>query len=126
MTDDIDDRLSKRFGSGQSSEGDEGQNDSVNENSENGEEGSPRRRPLNVKRDWNARSFYLPDGLVSELSTAFKRLDLELAESGSEMTLKKTRHYYPLVVELGLERIEEMDRDELQDRIQRREDDRAP
>lgn len=131
MTNDIDDRLSRRFGGEESNKNDgddrndsrsmneqnevRDQNDSSNENDKNDS------RPLNVKRDWNARSFYLPDALDGDLSTAFKRLDLELAEAGSEMTLKKTRHYYPLIVELGLECMERIEQEELQERIERRE-----
>lgn len=88
-------------------------------------EGEPRRsnRPLNVKRDWSGRSFYFPDRLVDELSISFKRLSLQLAESETDLSLKKTRHYYPLVVELGLERLRELNEREIRERIERRERD---
>jgi hypothetical protein len=72
----------------------------------------------NVKEDWNVRSFYLDDDLDDRLSTAVKRLDLELSESDSEIDLKKTRHVYPLLVEVGLERLEEMDVTEVTERLE--------
>lgn len=66
----------------------------------------------NVKKDWNATTVYLPDDLDGRLSTTYKRTDLEVSE-GSELSLKKTRHYYPLVVALGLERLESMEVNEV-------------
>ena len=125
MADDIDERLSRRFGGDreEKSDGDDEneqhEDRSMNDNNEMVEEADG--RPLNVKRDWNARSFYLPDGLDRELSTAYKRLDLGLAEENAGLTLKKTRHYYPLVVELGLERMERMEQQELKERMEQRE-----
>lgn len=125
MPDDIDERLSRRFGGEQDDESsdtdgvNENDNRSMNEyNDVNDGDGG---KPLNVKRDWNARSFYLPNSLDRELSTAYKRLDLGLAEDNADLTLKKTRHYYPLVVELGLERMERIEREELKERIEKRE-----
>lgn len=114
MTDDIDDRLSRRFGN-EEDDTDEDRDESDEKSSDT--ESSA----LNVKRDWHARSFYLPDGLNTELSTAFKRLDLKLAEAGTDISLKKTRHYYPLIVELGLEKLERLEQENLQERIERRE-----
>jgi len=72
----------------------------------------------NVKEEWNVRSFYLSDDLDSRVSTAFKRLDLDLSEADSDIDLKKTRHYYPLLVELGLDRLEEMDVTEVTERLE--------
>ena len=125
MADDIDERLSRRFGgdreekSGGDDENAQNEDRSMNDSNEMPEDVD--RNPLNVKRDWNARSFYLPDGLDRALSTAYKRLDLGLTEDNAGLTLKKTRHYYPLVVELGLERMERMEQEELMERIEQRE-----
>ena len=74
------------------------------------------KKAKNVKKEWKALSVYLPDELESDLSRTYKRLDWEL-EADRELSIKKTRHYYPLVVELGLERIEEMESSEIEDRI---------
>lgn len=70
----------------------------------------------NVKEDWNATTIYLPDKLDREFSTAYKRADLELSEV-SDRSLKKTRHYYPLIVALGLERLESMDSNEVMEEL---------
>lgn len=71
----------------------------------------------NVKKEWTARSVYLPDELERDLSQTYKRLDWQL-EADEGLSIKKTRHYYPLVVRLGLERIEEMESKELKERIE--------
>lgn len=73
----------------------------------------------NVKEEWKALSVYLPDELEADLSRTYKRLDWEL-EADEAISIKKTRHYYPLVVELGLERIDELESDEIKDRIESR------
>lgn len=70
----------------------------------------------NVKKEWKALSVYLPDELESDLSKTYKRLDWEL-EADRDVSIKKTRHYYPLVVKLGLERLEELESNEIEDRI---------
>lgn len=70
----------------------------------------------NVKKDWNATTIYLPDKLDREFSTAYKRADLEVSEV-SDRSLKKTRHYYPLIVTLGLEKLESMDSNEVMEEL---------
>ena len=72
----------------------------------------------NIKKEWNVRSFYLSDDLDDRLTTAFKRLDLDISESESEIDLKKTRHFYPLLVELGLDALEGMDVTEVTERLE--------
>jgi Skp family chaperone for outer membrane proteins len=148
VDDELDDRLSRRFESSRNDEDDrseESQNDMSSpsaqneqtsqkdeddmssssaekdgneETSKNDEDEQTSQDGGNVKEDWNVRSFYLEDDLDERLSTAVKRLDLELSESDSEIDLKKTRHVYPLLVELGLERLEEMDVTEVTERLE--------
>jgi hypothetical protein len=43
---------------------------------------------------------------------------LELSETDAEINLKKTRHFYPLIVELGLEQLESMERTEVMDKLE--------
>jgi len=121
MSDEIDDRLSRRFDDDQDDE-----NETISEKSQNdmnsSQSGAERKsqasqRAQNIKKEWNVRSFYLDDGLDSNLTTAFKRLDLSLSEADAEVNLKKTRHFYPLIVELGLERLAEMDVTEVTERL---------
>lgn len=120
MSDEIDDRLSRRFDSDDEDdvEGDTSQADMRSGSSQNV---SGEQKAQNVKKEWNVRSFYLDDDLDDELTTAFKRLDLELSEADADIDLKKTRHYYPLIVELGLEQMEGMDVEELTERLERTE-----
>jgi len=120
--DELDDRLSRRF---EGSQGDE--NESQDETSETNMSSTPSQkerkaqtsqRAKNIKEEWNVRSFYLSDDLDARLSTAFKRLDLDISETDADIDLKKTRHFYPLLVELGLERLEEMDVTEVTERLE--------
>ena len=130
MSDDIDDRLSKRFESSKTA--DEQQDDSTessesnqnsqksqtNNNSQKNKKSQKAQKAQNVKKEWNVRSIYLDDDLDRQLLTAFKRLDLELSEAETDINLKKTRHFYPLLVELGLERLESMDITEVTERLE--------
>lgn len=75
------------------------------------------RKAQNVKKAWNAITVYLPDEIEREYSKAYKRLDLELMDE-SDLTLKKTRHYNPLIIELGVERLEQMERNEIKERME--------
>lgn len=116
--DELDERLSRRFG--QDEEGEEttsadSENDMISTTSQTSQ------KAQNIKKEWNVRSFYLDDSLDADLSTAFKRLDLDFSEASSDLDLKKTRHFYPLVVQLGLERLEGMEVTEVTERLERLE-----
>jgi hypothetical protein len=126
--DDVDDRLSKRFDgpdADTSQNAQNAQNDTASQNAQNdmssstSQNESAAQKVKNIKKEWNVRSFYLNDELNDELVTAFKRLDLELDEADVDLSLKKTRHFYPLVVELGLERMEGMDVSEITERLEK-------
>lgn len=121
MSDEIDDRLSRRFDDDQDDENettlDESQNNMTSVQSGGERKSQTSQKAQNIKKEWNVRSFYLDDGLDSDLTTAFKRLDLSLSEADAEVNLKKTRHFYPLIVELGLERLEGMDVTEVTERL---------
>jgi hypothetical protein len=81
--------------------------------------GTDRRgRTTNVKSAWTNHSVYLDDELAGELRTQFKKLDWQLSER-YDLDIQKTRHYYPLVVALGLECLEELDDEEIRARIDR-------
>jgi len=117
--DDLDDRLSRRFETAQNGESEETSETSQPAmSSSTSKKEKKAQKARNVKKEWNVRSFYLSDDLDSRLSTAFKRLDLDLSEADTEIDLKKTRHFYPLLVELGLERLEQMDVTEVTERLE--------
>lgn len=118
MSDDIDDRLSKRFGDETDSDEPQPEETTMSGSSQNDSTEQSSQNAQNVKKEWNVRSFYLDDELNSELTTAFKRLDLGLSEADIDLNLKKTRHFYPLIVELGLEQLESMDTTEVTERLE--------
>ncbi|MFB6201127.1 MAG: hypothetical protein ABEI98_03865 [Halorhabdus sp.] len=118
---DLDERMSRRFGDTETTDDDDSETDMSSTTSETAQKDSNAQnegKTVNVKKEWNVRSFYLSDDLDSELTTAFKRLDLELSEANAGVDLKKTRHFYPLLVELGLERLEKMDVTEVTERLE--------
>lgn len=125
MTNDIDDRLSRRFGDEKNEENEEtsvnsenAQNSSQSKTDMNAQNDMTSQKAQNIKKEWNVRSFYLNDDLDRSLTTAFKRLDLDISETGSDLNLRKTRHFYPLVVELGLEQLESMEVTEVMERME--------
>lgn len=116
--DEVTDRVASRFDSDddgeedrQPSEADQPTEKTTDKNAMNTQ------RAKNVKKAWNTKSIYLPDDLDSQLSKAYKRLDLELDDEIDQ--LKKTRHFYPLVINAGLERLEEMERNEVLESMER-------
>ena len=119
---DLDDRLSRRFDDDSPEDTDnsesESDSDHASSKSQSSRNAQKSQKPQNVKKEWNVRSIYLDDTLESELTTLFKRLDLELSEAETDLELQKTRHFYPLIVELGLERLEEMDVTEITDQLE--------
>ena len=117
MTDDeLTERMSRRFESEETS--DESQTDMSSSQSTTDEKSQTAQKAQNIKKEWNVRSFYLDDDLDSDLMTAFKRLDLDFSEADTEVDLKKTRHFYPLIVELGLERLESMEVTEVTEQLE--------
>lgn len=120
MTDDLNDRLMDRFEDDSEGQSEENEDEAKTEMTSSTSQTSQKAK--NIKKEWNVRSFYLDDELDSELTTAFKRLDLELEESDVDVNLKKTRHFYPLVVELGLERLESMESTEITEQLERQDD----
>jgi hypothetical protein len=116
VEDELTDRMSRRFGEQDDDTDDssmsstESQNDTTEQTSQ---------KAQNIKKEWNVRSFYLDDELNDELTTSFKRLDFELSDADADVDLKKTRHFYPLIVRLGLERLEEMDITEVTEELER-------
>jgi len=124
MPDDLDDRLSARFDDedgGDSGDSQQSQTDMSSAKSESDKKAQSSQKAQNIKKEWNVRSIYLDDDLDDNLATAFKRLDLELSESDADVNLQKTRHFYPLLVELGLERLERMDITEVTELIEEKD-----
>jgi len=72
----------------------------------------------NVKHrgDWGPVQIYLPEELENEMEIAFDKTNVELRRAGED-SLEKLMHWYPLVVQQGINAIGEMDVDEIQEHI---------
>ncbi|WP_435078794.1 hypothetical protein [Halococcus sp. AFM35] len=115
-TNEVQNRVAQRFDSDtsseQSSSTERGEAVSGDSESASSRDIQKAQKAKNVKKAWNATSIYLPDDLDTKLSTAYKRADLQLSED-ADISFKKTRHYYPVVIALGLERMENMESKEI-------------
>ena len=68
----------------------------------------------NVKKEWKALNVYLPeDTLFTRVNKQFDRLNYEC-----DWNIKKNRHYYPLLIAYGIERIEEMEGGEVKELLE--------
>jgi hypothetical protein len=68
----------------------------------------------NVKQAWKGLTVYLPDEVDSEVDDEWSRLNYV-----ADGDYKKDRHFKPFLVRLGLERMAEMEGEELDERIER-------
>jgi hypothetical protein len=79
-----------------------------------------------VKDAWNGMTVYLPDHLREGLDDEYRRIDYELGGEVDGDTLKKDRHFKPLLIALGMERMAGMGGDELVESIERMEREELP
>lgn len=69
-----------------------------------------------VKAEQVGTYMYLPEPLVEELAYQFKLVSAEYERKlGGEF--EKNRHWYPLVISLGLEQAEDLDPEEIADHL---------
>lgn len=103
---DVADRMSRRFESDERDDRSErsqsGQSDERDDRSETSQ------NVQNVKKEWDGWYLYLPDELGELLDAEFDRL---VYECGLELDWKpkKNRHYYPVVIDVGIRAVAEMD-----------------
>ena len=72
----------------------------------------------NIKKSqWQNHSFYLPPELANSLGRGYKQLDLDL-DREYELSIQKTRHYYPLITLLGLEKLNALDAKEVKEKLE--------
>ena len=70
----------------------------------------------NVKKDQVGTYMYLPENQHQELSRQFNLLKAEYEYVYNE-EFEKNRHFYPLVIEYGLESLESLDASEIQEKL---------
>lgn len=92
----------------------EGEENAGNESNEKSEERSESAWNVGkVKTAWNGNTVYLPDELDSRLDDEYNRLKYVC-----DFKILKDRHYKPLVVVYGLERIERMEEHEVREALE--------
>ncbi|EMA55997.1 hypothetical protein [Halococcus thailandensis] len=90
-------------------------NETAETNSLNGTN-ETRKTKTNIKEEWNGRTIYVPDEILDELEDTYLESQLKLRKAGQD-EFKKNRHFYPLVVQFGLEALSDADDDEIQTRL---------
>ena len=75
-----------------------------------------RKRETNIKNEWNGRTIYIPDSILDELEDTYLESQLKVRKAGQDK-FKKNRHFYPLLVQFGLEALSDADADEIQTRL---------
>ncbi|MUV58724.1 hypothetical protein [Halogeometricum sp. CBA1124] len=70
----------------------------------------------NIKDEWNGRTIYIPDDVLDEMEDTYLESQLKLRKAGQD-EFKKNRHFYPLLVQFGVEALSEADAGEIQDRL---------
>ena len=70
----------------------------------------------NIKDEWNGRTIYIPDDVLDEMEDTYLESQLKLRKAGQD-EFKKNRHFYPILVQFGVEALSEADADEIQARL---------
>ena len=70
----------------------------------------------NIKDEWNGRTIYIPDDVLNEMEDTYLESQLKLRKAGQD-EFKKNRHFYPLLVQFGIEALSEADSEEIQARL---------
>ena len=61
-----------------------------------------------IKDKWSARTYYMPDEITERLDREHDRLQYEVRD----INIKQARHFAPVLIEYGLQDIEDMSGDE--------------
>ncbi|NHN50019.1 hypothetical protein G9464_20840 [Halostella sp. JP-L12] len=125
MTDDRAQRMRRRRQESEQSEPDRedqqsepSQTSQPSEQAEQSEQSEPDETDeQSVKDEHEGVYVYLPPGQKKELGLVFNSVKATY-ERAFEDGFEKNRHYYPLVIEYGLERVDEADADELAEMLE--------
>lgn len=74
-------------------------------------------KEASVKERQTGTYMYLPDGQVKDLRRVYNVLKAEYEYEYDE-SFEKNRHFYPLVVQLGLDQLQDMDAATVRDRLE--------
>ncbi|MGB9954764.1 hypothetical protein ACOZ4F_20460 (plasmid) [Haloarcula marismortui] len=70
----------------------------------------------NIKDEWNGRTIYIPDDILDEMEDTYLESQLKLRKAGQD-EFKKNRHFYPLLVQFGVEALSEADAEDIKARL---------
>jgi len=70
----------------------------------------------NIKDEWNGRTIYIPDDILNEMEDTYLESQLKLRKA-DQNEFKKNRHFYPLLVQFGMEALSDADAEEIQKRL---------
>ncbi|RLM63371.1 hypothetical protein [Halorubrum sp. Atlit-26R] len=70
----------------------------------------------NIKDEWNGRTIYIPDDVLDGMEDIYLESQLKLRKAGQD-EFKKNRHFYPLLIQFGVEALSEADAEEIQARL---------
>ena len=100
-------------------DGDEEESNEMNETTETSSPSGTnktKKTKTSIKQEWNGRTIYVPDGILDELEDTYLESQLKLRKAGQD-EFKKNRHFYPLLVQFGLEALSDADDDEIRARL---------
>jgi len=86
------------------------------ESSSTSETNDTSKTKTNIKDEWNGRTIYIPDDVLDEMEDTYLESQLKLRKAGQD-EFKKNRHFYPLLVQFGVEALSEADAEEIQARL---------
>ncbi|CDK39207.1 hypothetical protein [Halorubrum sp. AJ67] len=88
----------------------------TNDSNSTSETNETSKTKTNIKDEWNGRTIYIPDGVLNEMEDTYLESQLKLRKAGQD-EFKKNRHFYPLLVQFGVEALSEADAEEIQARL---------
>ena len=97
-------------------EDDEPDSSETTESASTSETSETNKTKANIKDEWNGRTIYIPDGVLDEMEDIYLESQLKLRKAGQD-EFRKNRHFYPLLVQFGVEALSEADADEIRARL---------
>ncbi len=91
---------------------------------DNSEEPDESVTPVKQRDNWGPTQIHLPDRLENQMGLVLDQTNIKMRSDGAE-PLEKLMHWYPLVVQEGLDAVAEMDAEEIQEEIAEFEDDHS-
>lgn len=88
----------------------------TNETSETNDTNNVIETKTNIKEEWNGRTIYIPDSVLDDMEDTYLESQLKLRKAGLN-DFKKNRHFYPLLVQFGLEALLDADAHEIRTRL---------